>query len=321
MVGHDRLFRNALIRCGALTLLPLFFFCVAPVRAAHEEEPKVTIVPRPPRPQTARERKTGTIRLDVQAILVPVTVTDSLDRPVDGLRKDDFQLFEDNLKQQIVSFSSEDAPASVGLIFDASGSMSNKIRASADAVDQFFKTTVPGDEFLLVRFSDKPQFTAGFTPNVEDISHWIHSTRPAGWTALNDAICLGIQKMKTAKNPRKILLVLSDGGDNNSRYSSREIRELVREAGVEIYSISFFQRSRLLENISAESGGRLVLVRHIGDLPDAVEKLSREIRTQYLLTYYSSNSQNDGKYRRVRVELAHPDLRVSWRRGYYAPVD
>ena len=283
--------------------------------------PNVKITPRAPRAPTARERSTGTIRLDVKAILVPVTVTDAFDRPVEGLRKGDFQIYEDNVKQQIVSSSTEDVAASVGLVFDSSGSMGNKIVPSVDAVEQFFKTTLPGDEFLLVRFSDKPQFVGGFTPDIGEISRWLHSLRAAGWTALNDALYLGIQKMKGARNARKVILVLSDGGDNNSRYSTREIRELVREAGVGIYSISFFQGSRLLESISDETGGRLIHVHRLSELPDAVEKLSRTIRSQYVLSYYSTNSQNDGKYHRVRVELSQPMVHVSWRRGYYAPLD
>ncbi len=281
----------------------------------------VTITPRISRPQARTQRKTGTIRLDVKSVLVPVTVTDERDRPVEGLRKSDFQLFEDNVRQEILSVSIEDAPASVGLILDSSGSMGNKVNASAEAIDEFFKTSVAGDEFLLVRFSDKPHLVTGFTADFAEISGWVHATRAAGWTALNDALYMGIQKMKAARNPRKVILVLSDGGDNNSRYSSREIRELARESGVDIYAISLYQGSRLLESVSDETGGRLIQVHHLSELPDAVERLSRVIRSQYVLNYYSTNSQNDGKYRRLRVELNQPALHLSWRHGYYAPLD
>ena len=295
------------------------------LRAAENTEPsgkpRVTITPRAPRPSNTSSRNPATIRLDVKAVLVPVTVTDTGDRPVEGLRKEDFQVFEDDVKQEIIAYSTEDVPASVGLVFDSSGSMSSKIIPSVDAVEQFFQTTLPGDEFALVRFSDRPQFMGGFTPNIGEVSRWLHSMRAAGWTALNDALYLSIQKMKAAKNARKVILVLSDGGDNNSRYSTREIRELVREAGVSIYSISFFQGSHLLESVSDETGGRLIHVHRLSELPDAIEKLSRTIRSQYVLSYYSSNSQNDGKYHRVRVALNQPALRVSWRHGYYAPLD
>ena len=306
---------------GAIALAPVLALQAAG-NTERSDEPHVTIVPRAPRPPAASTRTRANIRLDVKAVLVPVTVTDTFDRPVEGLRKDDFRIFEDNLQQEIISSTIEDVPASVGLIFDSSGSMGNKITPSVDAVEQFFKTTLPGDEFSLVRFSDRPQFLGGFTADIGQVSSWLHSMRAAGWTALNDAIYLGIQKMKGAKNTRKVILVLSDGGDNNSRYSTREIRELVRESGVAIYSISFYQGSRLLESISDETGGRLIHVRRLAKLPDAMEKLSRAIRSQYVLSYYSTNSQNDGKYHRVRVELSQPQLlRVSWRHGYYAPLD
>jgi Ca-activated chloride channel family protein len=325
MSGRTRSSRSAVdwrtVAYAVLAVAILFACQSRAVWGDGSDQPKVSIVPRAPRKQSGHERGTGTIRADVNAILVPVTVTDIWDRPIDGLQKDDFQIFEDNVKQKIISSSVEEQPASVGLVFDASGSMSNKITASVNAVDEFFKTTLPGDEFSLVRFSDKPQWIAGFTPDAGEISRWLHSIRPAGWTALNDALYLGIQKMKTAKNGRRVLLVLSDGGDNNSRYSTREIRSLVRESGVAIYSISFFQGSRLLESVSDETGGRLIQIHHMPELPDAIEKLSRAIRSQYVLTYYSRNPERDGKYRRVRVELSRPMARVSWRHGYYAPLD
>jgi VWFA-related protein len=249
-----------------------------------------------------------------------VTVNDPLDRAIGGLSKEDFHVYEDNVEQKIAYLSIEDAPASVGLIFDASGSMRNKMETSVAAVEQFFQTTLPGDEFLLVRFSDKPVLLTGFTDDVNQISGWLHSTEPRGWTALHDAIYLGIQKMKRAKNGRRALLVLSDGGDNNSRYSASELRELVREADVRIYSIGLLQGSHLLERISNDTGGRMIRVRKLDDLPDAIEKLSRDLRSQYLLGYYSSNPQNDGRYRKVQVQVNQPEAHASWRHGYYAPM-
>jgi VWFA-related protein len=203
--------------------------------------------------------------------------------------------------------------------------MRDKMETSVTAVDQFFETTMPGDEFLLVRFSDKPVLVTGFTDDTHEISGWLHSIRAGGWTALHDAIYLGIQKMKRARNSRRALFILSDGGDNNSRYSAPEIRDLVREADVRVYSIGLqigmLQGARFLEKVSEETGGRMIRVRKLDELPGAIEKLSRDLRSQYLLGYYSTNAQNDGRFRRVRVQVNHRTVRASWRRGYYAPME
>lgn len=310
--------------CLAAVLLS----CLAGLGLADEAErvePRVSITPRLPVAPSPTARNSGPIRLDVKVVQIPVTVTDLIDRPIEGLRKEDFRLFEDDVEQKIIYLSGEDAPASVGLIFDASGSMRDKMATSVAAVDQFFQTTLPGDEFLLVRFSDKPVLITGFTNDTHEISGWLHSIRAGGWTALHDAVYLGIQKMKAAKNSRKALFVLSDGGDNNSRYSAAEIKDLVREADVRIYSIGLLlgmlQGGRFLEKISEDTGGRMIRVRKLDEMPEAIEKLSRDLRSQYLLGYYPTNSQNDGRFRRVRVQVHHATVRASWRRGYYAPME
>jgi Ca-activated chloride channel homolog len=288
-------------------------------------EARVAITPRVPVARDLAGRTAGNIRLDVKVVLIPVSVTDILDRPITGLRREDFHLYEDNVEQKIAYLSNEEAPASVGLIFDASGSMANKLETSIAAVDQFFKTNLPGDEFLLVKFSDRPHLMTGFTDDIEEISGWLHSIRAGGWTSLHDAIYLGVQKMKKAKNAHRALLILSDGGDNNSRYSAPEIRNLVREADVRVYSVGLLlgllQGSRLLEKISEETGGRMIKVRKLEELPSAIEKLSRDLRSQYVLGYYSSNVQNDGRYRKVRVQVNQPTVHASWRHGYYAPAE
>ena len=302
----------------AICSVSLLVFAIGPVWIHAADN--VAIAPRARSSATRPATPSASIRVEVEAIQVPVTVTDAWDRPVQNLKKEDFHLSEDGAPQEIVSLSTVDAPASVGVIFDASASMARKITASVAAVDQLFRTTLPGDEFLLVRFNDQPHYITGFTADIDGISGWLQSTRPHGLTALNDAVYLGIQKMKPARNSRKVLLVLSDGGDNNSSYTRGQLLRLVREADVQIYSISL-ESSRLLESLSSETGGRMYQVRRAADLPDTIEQLSREIRSRYVLTYYSSNSHNDGKYRRLSVAVANPALRVSWRHGYYAPAE
>jgi Ca-activated chloride channel family protein len=290
--------------------------------SALPEEPRVSIPIRAKRPD-ANTTPPANIRLDVNVVLIPVSVTDALDHPVKDLSVDSFRLLEDNVEQKIACFFQEDAPISMGLIFDASGSMRKSIDRSMAAVEQLLKTTVPGDEFFLIRFSDKPTVETGFTSDPGQILERLSFVNPKGWTALHDAMYLGIHRMKPAKNKRRVLFILSDGGDNNSRYSESEIKNLVMESDVRVYAIGLFERPKFLERMAALTGGEVFWARRLKDLPDATEKLSRALRNQYVLGYSPSKRQNDGKYRKIKVEFAHPftlgPLRLLWRHGYYAP--
>jgi VWFA-related protein len=258
-------------------------------------------------------------------ILVPVSVTDATDKPVMNLSPESFRVFEDNVEQKIVSFHREEGPVSVGFIFDASNSMKKRMDRSVKAIEQFLLTRMPEDEFFLVRFSDKPDLVTGFTRDPDEILKSLSSIEPLGWTALHDAICLGVQQIKKAKNSRRALFVLTDGGDNNSRYSESEVRNLVRESDVRVYAIGLFERPHFLEKLAADSGGRAYWAHKLEDLPETVERLNQEFRNQYVLGYSSKNEHKDGKYRKVRVELLESIRRIPlnlfWRRGYYAPPD
>ena len=281
----------------------------------------VSVVPRERLAHRA-EREPSTFRLDVKLIEIPVSVKDLHDRPVLGLAQGGFRLFEDGAEQQIVAFSRVDAPVSAGLVFDSSGSMRHRIQDSRAAVEQFLKTSMPGDDFSLVTFADKPELAAAFTPDFNEISRRLAATHARGWTAMNDAIRLSIEEMRRAANPRRVLLVLSDGGDNNSRYSEGELLSLVRESDVRVYAIGLFERPKFLEKLADETGGGVIWVRNLNDLPDAMDRLSAQIRNEYSLGYYSDHAQNDGKYHKVKIEVKPPDarpLQVSWRRGYTAP--
>jgi Ca-activated chloride channel family protein len=313
--------RHARPECAASVLLLILAAAPASTAAA-QEEPKVNVTPRTqllPRSESTTPR----LRMDMNMVLVPVTVTDDADRPVTGLAPEKFRVFEDNVEQKIVSFFREEGPVSVGFIFDSSASMKKKMDRSVAAIEQFLKTASPGDEFFLLRFSDRPTLVTGFTTDPKEIMSELSWVEPRGWTSLNDAICLGVQKMKHAKNARRALFVLSDGGDNNSRYSDTEVRNLVRESDVRVYSIGLFERPRFLEKLSADSGGRSYWVHKLDELPDEVDQLSRDLRNQYVLGYSPNNGQKDGKYHALRVELMETikrmPLHVFWRRGYYAP--
>jgi Ca-activated chloride channel homolog len=276
------------------------------------------------------------IRVDSTLVLIPVTVTDPYNRFVTGLEKENFKILEDKKEQDIVQFSSEDAPLSVGVVFDCSGSMGNKLEKSRQAVAQFFKTANPDDEFFLVQFNDTADLVEPFTKNLEEIQNRLTFTQSKGRTALLDAIYLALHEMKKAMNPRKALLLISDGGDNSSRYTENEIKNLVKEADVQIYAIGIYEpigsRSRtpeelsgpgLLTEIAEQTGGRQYAVDNLAELADIAAKIGVELRNQYILGYSPRNQDRDGKYRRVEVKLNQPrglpPLRAFWRHGYYAP--
>ncbi|HZT32510.1 MAG TPA: VWA domain-containing protein [Bryobacteraceae bacterium] len=275
--------------------------------------------------------------MDTTLVQIPVTVMDPLNRFVTGLEKENFRVFEDKKEQVVTAFSSEDAPLSVGVVFDCSGSMGAKLEKSRQAVAQFFKTANPEDEFFLVQFNDRAELVQPFTTSLEQIQNRLTFTQSKGRTALLDAIYLALHQMKKGRNPRKALLVISDGGDNNSRYTEGEIKNLVREADVQIYAIGIFEpvsaRGRtaeelngpgLLSEIAEQTGGRQFPVENLNELPDIAAKIGIELRNQYLLGYSPANQQRDGKYRRVQVKLVQPrglpPLRAFWRMGYYAPL-
>jgi len=277
------------------------------------------------------------IQVDVNLVLLNVTVTDPYDRTVTGLEQGNFQVFDDKVEQQIVSFSTEDAPISLGMIFDSSGSMANKIGKSKEAVAQFFKTSNPQDEFLLINFNDRLKLVSGFTSKFENLESGLLAVKAEGRTALLDAIYLGLDAMKKATTSRKALLIISDGGDNHSRYTEKDIKQAVKEADVEIYAVGIFEplasRARTLEEangpellaeLTQVSGGNMFSVEDPNELPDIMEKISIELRNQYVVGYKPSNLVRDGRWRRVKVKLTPPKgappLQVYARTGYYAPA-
>ena len=298
---------------------------------------KVEIVPRAKRPEVKPDSPRGDIRVQSTLVLIPVTVTDPLNRFVTGLDRDNFRLFEDKSEQKVTHFASEDAPLSIGLVFDISGSMGSKLVKSREAVAQFFKTANPEDEFFLVEFNDRPELVVDLTTRLEEIQNRLTFTQSRGRTALLDAVYMALNTMKKAKNPRKALLIISDGGDNSSRYTESEVKSRVREADVQIYAIGIFEsmasRGRtpeemsgpgLLSEIAEQTGGRHFPVDNLSELPDVAAKIGVELRNQYILGYTPSNLERDGKYRKVQVKLVQPrglpPLRASWRLGYYAPT-
>ena len=283
---------------------------------------------------TVRAAPGARLAMNVDLVLVPVTVTDPMNRLVTGLEQTDFFLYENNSQQKIKTFSCEDAPVSIGIIMDLSGSMTSKLIRARDSILQFMKTANPQDEFFVIGFNDRPELIEDFTNSVEKIEARLQTVRAGHRTALLDAIYYGLDKMKTARNERKALLVVSDGGDNRSRYTENEVKAQVRESDVEIYSIGIFDPYAptteermgpvLLNDISEETGGRMFRVDDLSEMGDIAVKISTELRNQYVIGYNPNSLQRDGKWRKVKVKLVPPQglppLTVHARTGYYAPL-
>ena len=276
------------------------------------------------------------LHMDVDLALINVTVTDPYNRLVTGLDPDNFRVYEDNIEQKVVTFSSEDVPISIGVIFDFSGSMANKIGKAREAALQFFKTANPQDEFFLVSFNERAELTSAFTNSIEDLQSRMMMTAPKGRTALLDAIYLGLSQMRGAKNGKRALLILSDGGDNHSRYNESDIKRLVKEADTQLYAIGIFDplgyRNRTPEELNGPSllgevteltGGRVFAVENLNELPDIASKIGMELRNQYVLGYRPSNKTHDARWRKIKIKLRAPKglppLNVYSKTGYYAP--
>jgi Ca-activated chloride channel homolog len=274
-----------------------------------------------------------TMRVETNLVLVPVTVSDSLNRPITSLDKQNFELYEAGELQKIRYFSTEDAPISVGILLDLSSSMTNKIDMARQALDEFFSTSNPEDDYFVLSFADRPELLADATESVGTLQGRLALAKPNGNTALLDAIYLGLTKLRSAKYPRRALFIISDGGDNHSRYGAKEIKRLVQEADVEIYAIGIFDTifktyeewagQKLLTDITEATGGRTVTVDDIKKLPEAAAAVSRELRNQYVLGYSPVNDFRDDQWHKIKVRLAPPlpttPLHVYFKKGYLAP--
>jgi len=270
------------------------------------------------------------LRVDRTEVLVPVAVNDAYNRPVAGLDKENFRVYDDKVEQVITSFSMEDEPVAVGLVFDTSGSMSGTEREEHLAATEFFKTANPEDEFALVEFDSSPRLVVPLTADPTKITYQLLFTHTRGSTALLDAVFLGLHEIKKSVKKRKALVVISDGGENNSRYTSTEVKNVVKESDVLIYSIGVFadpnytDAGGVLNSISEQTGGRMFKTQG-ARLSDIAQKISVDLRNRYLLGYVPSNTERNGKYHLVEVKVVPPKglppVRAHWRTGYYAPTE
>jgi Ca-activated chloride channel family protein len=257
-----------------------------------------------------------------------------MNRFVTGLEKDHFKIFEDKVEQRVSQFSTEDMPVSIGLLFDVSSSMGEKIGRAKDAAIAFLKTTNPEDEFFLLTFADQPKVLEEFTSDFSEIQNRLAFAHAKGSTTLYDAVYLGLGKMKHGHNPKKAILLITDGEDTRSRYSLMNVRNAVKESDTQIYAIgivdsynSVYSQGRsgraVLEEMTDVTGGKAYFPNSVYELEDICVKIALELKNQYVLGYSSTNPAKDGRWRKIKVKLnapkGLPSLSVRSKTGYYAP--
>jgi Ca-activated chloride channel family protein len=275
-------------------------------------------------------------RADANVVLINATVLNRHDRPVRGLAPNDFRIYEDKAEQRIAYFSEEETPLSLAVVFDVSGSMDAKMAGMRSALDAVLQTANPQDEFSLITFADRPEVAVGWTTNPEEIQNRLLQASAHGETSLLDALGTGLAYITKARNARRAIVVFSDGGDNHSRLTERQIIGSLEESGVQIYaidsfdSLAFLSRSPevfagpdLLERLSDHAGGRYFQVDGKPEVAAAAEQISRELRSQYLIGYVPLGGANDGRFHHVRVQVRRDagtaKVTVFWRKGYRAP--
>lgn len=290
--------------------------------------------PKPPADGIAVHLKA--LRVNVDLVRVPVMVTDTHGSPVMDLKKKDFQLVEGANEQHIDYFYSEDAPISVGLVVDVSGSMGEKMDRVREAVDAFFEHADPKDDYFVLTFANDVKLLADTTRSSATIKAKLGGMKAKGGTSLADAIYIGLDKLKSAAYGRKALVVISDGGDNMSRHNLWTVKRRAKESDVQIYSIAVCDAPSILftkklqerfgrnwlTQISEVTGGRMISVDTSAQIPEAASRISYELRNQYVLGYRPADLAKNGKWRKIKVRVTRPPgplaFQVYHRTGYMA---
>jgi Ca-activated chloride channel family protein len=260
------------------------------------------------------------LKVDVDVVMVNASVTNNENQPITNLKPEHFEIFEDKVEQEIVYFAQDTAPLSVGIVFDVSHSMEKKIEFAREAAETFLERGTPDDEYFLVEFSSRAEVAEDFTTDISRLRDRLAFKPAVGSTALYDAVYLGLQKAKSGQNPKKALLLITDGEDNHSRYSRSDIREFIRESDVQIFIIDL---GRALVGELAEMTGGRSYHGSVDEIQDICEKIATELKSQYVIGYASSNSRRDGEWRKIRLRVTPPTgmskLNVRSKEGYYAP--
>ena len=292
--------------------------------------------PTPPQKQklgVELDDKTGIIT-NTDLITLTVTVTDTYGRYVSGLSKSAFSVFDDKQQQEITYFSDDDSPVSVGVIFDVSGSMSgDKVKRARDALSKFIQTSHDSDEYFLIAFNSRAQLLLDKTRDGDSVLNKLTFVETKSQTALYDACYLGVEKVQRGSHPKRALLLISDGQDNDSRYTFNELRKLLKESDVVLYAIGILSGSDagsslgmegqgVLDELSGVSGGKAFFPHSAAEMDDIFEQIALELRHQYSIGYKPETFTNDGKWHKIKVQLhaprGLPRLFPRYKDGYYA---
>ena len=297
-----------------------------------QETPKKTELPK-------QDNKDFTLSVDVELVQLPISVLDKEGRPVDNLSKDHFQIFEDNVQQQIKLFKHEDIPLSLGLVIDNSGSMRSKRERVNSAALSFVRESNPEDETFIVNFDDAAYLEQDFTGSIGDLIDALDNLDTRGETALYDAVYLAVDHAKKGKKDKKALLLISDGEDNVSKYGFNKAVEALRESKVTLYAIGLLEENdqrgglfkkppsrkakEALEKFAEVTGGQAFFPKSLDEVEELVKTIAHDVRNHYTVGYTPTNRKLDGSWREVRVKVNPPKnvpkVTVHRKQGYYAP--
>jgi len=287
----------------------------------------------PPPPEAPQNDKDSipTIKLGTNLVTFNITVTDPYGRYVTGLAKEHFEVYDDKVPQKIEFFNDDDAPTSVGILFDVSGSMKGRLSRSFEALNKFCDTSHQLDEYFLVTFNNNAKLAHDFTTDSRNVMGSLSLVDPKGQTALYDAAYIGVEKVRTGRHNRKALLLISDGQDNNSRYSLKELRQLLKESDVQLYAIGItnvfsgrdldIEGQVILEELTRLTGGRAFFPNNEAELTEVITRIGLELRHQYSVGYEPTNTKNDKRWHKIQVKVktpkGMPSLSIRTREGYF----
>ena len=317
--------------CFAVILCALVFG----VSQASAQIPVVNPQPPPPGQNSSAEKQGSTIKVQVNLVVLHTTVLDDRGRFADGLKQENFRVLEDKVEQKLSVFKREDLPVSMGLVIDNSGSMRDKRPRVNEAAITLVENSNPQDEAFVVNFNDDfyLDLDKDFTNSVPELKEALERIDSRGSTALYDAIIGSIDHLKKASKDKHVLLVVTDGEDNTSRNSLEKTIREIQKTDTVIYTIGLLSQEskknakrakKALEEISLASGGLSYFPENVDDVHNICQQVAHDIRNQYTLAYYPSNSKRDGTFRAVQVEVIPPrgrgKLVARTRNGYYAPT-